>query len=690
MWDLALGLTAFLFGIIYTFNLIEPTFWFGIQSLSQSISHFIGKVTGQPLLLSGTASGLFISLPFIIFGAVAFALSSQRKWRDIIVYTSGVLIANAVFIAGVHWPAQWIQRLASNIQVHPMNLLVFLLLLDGMPLYFFLRKRSFVPIYFNVIPVSWKGAVAGLLCFLVSVSLFLLPSISAHDTTKNIIIYNRGYFNWDKPVFGKYGLRSGGMFGMLPSYLHPMGYNVHIDSIFSPQSLEGVAVAVVINLNAKIPSEEKEQLQSFVHRGGSLLVMGDHTGLGGIMEPLNDLTEFVKIRFKFDCGHYLRNDWKDAFEFFYHPVFNRMKDEIDIGISIGASLDFSPVQAVAVLFAKYGFSDWGNPLNSQNAYLGDRMYKPGELLGDIVLVAMSGYGKGKVLVFGDTSPFQNGTLTYSFHFVQNVFCYLSQSEVEWMNVGRRVGVAFFLLLGLIFLFVFGKALIEPASVVWVIIGVGICGLAETSCRDVFTHQAAIAPSESPAAYIDAAHLNRFTQYGDDGIWALSYNLMRNDYLSFVHREFSPDALKHSKVAFFISPAKDLTSDEIQALSEYVHDGGVAVWSVGYEEKESSAAVLQRFGFQLDNVPLGPIPKKETSAGIQFHKAWPILAQGAERIDTLCTGWNYPVIVSKAIGKGRIILISDPGFLLSENLESDRTYSEANISFLRKILSDVRE
>jgi len=104
--------------------------------------------------------------------------------------------------------------------------------------------------------------------------------------------------------------------------------------------------------------------------------------------------------------------------------------------------------------------------------------------------------------------------------------------------------------------------------------------------------------------------------------------------------------------------------------------------------------MQRFGFELDNVPLGPIPKKETSAGIQFHKAWPILAQGAERadsasgMDTLCTGWNYPVIVSKAIGKGRIILISDSGFLLSENLESDRAYSEGNILFLRKMFESI--
>jgi hypothetical protein len=45
------------------------------------------------------------------------------------------------------------------------------------------------------------------------------------------------------------------------------------------------------------------------------------------------------------------------------------------------------------------------------SYLGDRRHNPGEKIGDLVLVAEARYGNGRMLVFGDTSPFQNGALT---------------------------------------------------------------------------------------------------------------------------------------------------------------------------------------------------------------------------------------------------------------------------------------
>ena len=52
-----------------------------------------------------------------------------------------------------------------------------------------------------------------------------------------------------------------------------------------------------------------------------------------------------------------------------------------------------------------------------NAYLGNRLHDPGEQIGDMVLVASRPYVTGWVLVFGDTSPFQNGALVTSHLFV---------------------------------------------------------------------------------------------------------------------------------------------------------------------------------------------------------------------------------------------------------------------------------
>lgn len=680
-----LGLTAFLIAVVRALFVLEPGLWFSVELLSQRVSHSIGRVTSQPLLLSIVASGFFISLNFVVFGVLAFFLSTRRRVAEISLYAVGILIANGIFMSLLH-PA-WKLFRGMFPEIHPMNLLWSLVFLDAIPLYFFLRKRVFSSVFLNIIPTAWKGVVLSSGSFVLGVILMSPSRPTMKDSKETVLIYNRGYFNWEKPVFGKYGLQSGGMFGMLPSYLRAFGYDVRTDSSMNSSSLEKVRVVVVINLNSSMLPTEKKMLQDFVYDGGSLLVMGDHTGLGGIMEPLNDLIDFVKIRFKFDSGHYLRKDWMDAFQFPPHRVLQNVRDEVDVGISVGASLDLSPVEARPVLVAKYGFSDWGNPLNSENAYLGDRAYNPGELLGNIVLVAEAQHGKGKVLVFGDTSSFQNGTLTYSFTFVRNVFDYLSSRDVGWAYGIRRVASLCFLVLGLLFLFVFAKPLVQPSSVLWVSILLAISNLLFSPEAIPETGRLSIG---SPMAYIDASHLNRFSQYGDDGIWALSHNLMRNEYLPFVHRRFSPEALKQSKLAFFISPVKDLASNQIEELSRFVHEGGTAVWSVGYEEKETSAAVLQHFGFELDNTPLGPVPIKETSAGIQFHKAWPIIVGNPETADTISTGWSYPVIVSRRIGKGTLVLISDSGFLLSENLESRQAYIEANVLFLRKFLTNVRE
>ena len=42
------------------------------------------------------------------------------------------------------------------------------------------------------------------------------------------------------------------------------------------------------------------------------------------------------------------------------------------------------------------------------SFLGNYHYDPGEQLGDVVLVATTTYGRGRIVVWGDTSAFQGG------------------------------------------------------------------------------------------------------------------------------------------------------------------------------------------------------------------------------------------------------------------------------------------
>ncbi len=124
------------------------------------------------------------------------------------------------------------------------------------------------------------------------------------------------------------------------------------------------------------------------------------------------------------------------------------------------------------------------------------------------------------------------------------------------------------------------------------------------------------------------------------------------------------------------------------IDKYIKNGGNVIWAVGYEEKESSLNLLQKYGMDLDNLPLGYVPKDQTDQKVGFSEAWPILLNEKKDNSVICTAWDLPTIVSKKIEKGRFILIADSYFLLSKNLEHDNGYYEENIFFLKSIFEGL--
>lgn len=549
--------------------------------------------------------------------------------------------------------------------------------------------------------------------FLIAVIISWPDFVVPGKNKKNILLLNRGYFNWEKPKFGQYGLTSAGMFGLLPDYLRALDYNVTVDSLLTAEKLQNAHVFAMINLHRMLGKEEKQTITRFVENGGALLVLGDHTGLGEMMPPLNDLLRDTGIQFNFDSAHYLKDGWNHAFELMPHPINATVENEDDVGISVGASLQLSPFKAWPVITAKYGFSDFGNWLNKQNAHLGDRSYNPGELLGDIVLVAAGKWGKGKVLVFGDTSSLQNGALARAFTFVDGMLRWLAASKDENLILQRnenlegllsrnekssyilgdirsslRTVIGVLLLLAITILLLRFVRRHKNMALVMMAFGGLVLGFLFTSVLAA-SHKHQTAPS-GQVAYIDMSHLERFQIYGDDGVWSLLYTLMRSDYLPFVHQRFSLPALKVSKVFVKIAPAKPLSDNERRLIDAYLQQGGLVVWAAGYEEKEGSGEFLRRYDLDLDNVPLGPVPKDQTDRGLYFNKAWPIIFTDSSHVEVLCTAWGYPVIIAKKIGKGRLVLIGDSEFLLARNLEGASRPREENLRFIESLVKEEKQ
>jgi hypothetical protein len=223
----------------------------------------------------------------------------------------------------------------------------------------------------------------------------------------SVFLYDAGYTNWRVPQHGSYGEKSGGMFGLLPGFLQSAGFRVQIGKDL--QRLEGTDAPdclVLINIQEFLETADRDRIHRFVERGGGLLCLGDHTGVAGIRGPFNDLLSPYGIRFRFDSASFFAGSWSDALERRLHPMNRGTRFDDEYQIWVGASLEVDP-QAAPVVVARYGYSDFGDMANVQRSYLGDRVYNPSELLGDVVLAAEARQGRGKVLVFGDTSGYQN-------------------------------------------------------------------------------------------------------------------------------------------------------------------------------------------------------------------------------------------------------------------------------------------
>jgi len=105
---------------------------------------------------------------------------------------------------------------------------------------------------------------------------------------KKIVLYEEGFLNWLKPEHGNYGQWSPGMYGMLPIYLKSLGATV----LRSPQlfgaDLSDANVLMLIFPDKPWKDGQMERIRQFVDRGGTLLVLGEHTILDTELLKLQD------------------------------------------------------------------------------------------------------------------------------------------------------------------------------------------------------------------------------------------------------------------------------------------------------------------------------------------------------------------------------------------------------------------
>lgn len=691
-------------GMVVVAELVRtvPLLWHAGVGAASALSAIAESLAREDRNLGPTAMALPLLAALVVLWLVRDALAERRAPRRWL-YGAVLLVAtHLVYLIVLTFYARWLRHYPGRDWFILNSQHVFLVLGSGV---FTLADRgrpvrSVMPLTSRRAGYASLGAFAAAL--LAGAYLGWAPPPLRQPAT--VMLYDAGYINWNVPVHGKYGERSAGMFGMLPAALEAAGFEVMIsDDLSRLEGPDAPDCLVMINIQKFLEEPDKERIWSYVSGGGGLLCLGDHTGVAGIRGPFNDLLAPVGIRFKFDSSTFFRRGWNDALEYRVHPLNRSVRGDEDYQIWVGATLDID-FSARPVVVGRYGYSDFGDPANIARAYLGDRRYNPDELLGDVVLVADARFGAGKVLVFGDTSGYQNLSFSRSLDSVVQSLHYLSAEGGWGRGTAGQVSALVWVALAGIVAIVLSSNLV-PLAAVAMALGIGSAAVSVLTPAPppvvpqfAEAHRHFLLPPEVGGewelAVLDVSHGGHHTlrAWKDKSVGGLQLNLARNGYFLMVRDRFPYRDLSGGvELLVLLAPTRPYSGEEIGAVERFLRDGGTAIVSVGYEELAPSRELLNRFGLDVADIPLGriQIPVEGDTVAVAVREGWPVRCDACENAEVLLSKWDYPVAVRRAVGEGEIVLIGDTSFFHDANLETLDHYFAGNVAFLRRIAEDAR-
>jgi len=691
--------TAFAYGMFLWFWRETATGWYVLDGAANGLM-WVTHHLGLKATLGPTALGIPVLVLLFMYGAARTLHTPGRHSWTLLKLFMSLLVVQIAFVAVYDAAAavlsmSLVQQRVRGVVVlwSPFGHLRYLYPNDLQGIAFLLASAATLILTRGLPQVQGKGnavaplrrtMIAGACALLVGMTLigFVPPRPAAQG---EVLVCDAGYLNFRMPVFGFYGQKSGGMFGRLPEFLKADGYRVRRGPV-TRESLRSANVLVVINLMEKFDRPTKEAIWGFVRQGGSLLVLGDHTGTHSIREPINDLIEPFNISLNFDSAKPFRDGWLWGYALPRHAATIGVDQSMnEIQIWIGASLTVEP-PARPVIIGSYGFSDLGDIANTRRGNLGNLLFDPGEKLGDIPLAAECRYGRGRVLVFGDTSSLQNGALVYSHRFVENMFAWLSSPQTPAADPARRCVAALLILAGMVLLARQARTHSWPTIAAaafllgWALgaIPAKTLGLLSTAHNDI--------------AWIDASHLERFSInniWADQGFGGLAHNLMRNGYSPLMMKDWDTRALNRGAVLILIGPSKPLSPSEVKAVRRFVESGGHLILAAGWEDLSGSTDLWEEFGLRVEQRPLGRVLVKQPRGDVRLYKGWSMKAVHGDP-EVLCSPWGYPAIVRLRIGKGSVVAIADTQFLLNRNLEGTERYYPENVGFLYRLFTQFKQ
>ena len=708
--------TSLVAGIFFLVLEYSPPAWMFWRNASIALSEVAGQLVDRPLRLGPSYSGFNTSVLPAIAVVVVFVLTQRPRWHRpalALLYLGAMAWAYMFtmtclpsYDAAAHLPevsAVWGSGAATALlplltRHVPWNMPLVLLVLQLPALWIVgdgVKVRGLCALPVGARERLWTCAGAAVL--LAGVAAFVVRSPEVAQTGVRIVLREKGYLSWSSPDFKSFGDRSAGMLGRLPVFLGQLGFQVTRSAVMDDNALADARVVVIVNPYEKLPDDQHTALWNFVRRGGSLMVVGDHTWLNDKDEDtLNHLLVPSGIRFRFDSATYQTGGWLYGYDFAADGVTHRMgRDRNQPGIGIGASLALTG-SAVPLLFGTHGYADEGIRSRRGNlGFMGDSRYVPGEQLGDVVLAAEQHVGDGRVVVVGDTSGFFNLLMMGSHEMIARLFGKLSAPPVRRHHGVRLAAGLVLILVVLVVAAVRMPRSILPVAVAALVVGAGAQWYAVRESTAV-----SLVP-RGRIACVDGSHVGKFSResWRADGLAGLYLNLMRNHVQPLRMDTLVAEHLLAARMLFIIAPTRAYAPREVDLVERFIRRGGYVVVCAGADSADAAAPLLKRFGLAVRNRPLGPFMAHCAAAGtmVRFHVGYAVehhgdgdarvLAWYAPGDAALMMEWLTPKAPST--GRGGLLLIGDGHFLTNKNLEPDKTPPiMENVNFMKWLVRHV--
>ncbi|MCB1128810.1 MAG: hypothetical protein KDM81_20100, partial [Verrucomicrobiae bacterium] len=371
-----------------------------------------------------------------------------------------------------------------------------------------------------------------------------------------------------------------------------------------PAELKGNELVVLTNIDSPTPPEEMERLWTFVKNGGRLWVLGDHTFIKNGRNHINDLLEPCHISLAHDSAQFFPQGWFNSYDFRQGTPFGELRDPAENrpAILVGASLQLE-APAVPFVLGRYGYGDWGTTASDeQRGYIGDFKYQAQERLGDLVLVAGEQVGRGKVLVFGDTTSFFCNNMPRSFEILRAGLSWFGENP-RWSALNGAGGqwLAGLLTVGLMGLLLWFA---RPGLLAGVLGAVAL--VAWQGHRPTGTLKFSPDFSRSRLAIVDYSHQEDTSKHGsmDNSLHGLTINMMRYGLLPVAADRWDPALLDVARVIVMNAPRKVITPSEQADLQAFMERGGTVILACGFPHYEFAKPLLDPYDIKVRGLPLG--------------------------------------------------------------------------------------